>query len=43
MIYYWYLAEEVVFMLLAYAKNTQDDLTAGQMKILRQLVKEEMR
>jgi hypothetical protein len=41
-IYYWYVEDEVFFMLLAYAKNTQEDLTASQLKVLRQLVREEM-
>ena len=41
-IYYWYVEDEAFFMLLAYAKNTQEDLTASQVKILRQLVREEM-
>lgn len=40
-IYYWYVSGNQILMLLAYAKNVQENLTPAQMKILRQLVKEE--
>ena len=40
-IYYWYVSGDQILMLLAYAKNVQDNLTSEQMKTLRQLVKEE--
>lgn len=40
-IYYWVTAEDRIFMLLAYAKNVQDDLTAEQLKVLRIMVQEE--
>jgi hypothetical protein len=40
-IYYWVTAQAQVFMLLAYAKNERDDLTAEQLKVLRALVQEE--
>jgi mRNA-degrading endonuclease RelE of RelBE toxin-antitoxin system len=42
-IYYWATAEDIVFMLLIYPKNRQDDLTPQQLRMLRNLVKEEFR
>ena len=41
-IYYGITAKSQIYMLLAYAKNEQDDLTAEQLKELRALVKEEL-
>lgn len=38
-IYYWD-PPDVVFMLLPYEKNEQENLTAGQLKMLRGVVKE---
>jgi hypothetical protein len=40
-IYYWAPAEDVVYLLLLYAKNEQGTLTAAQEKVLRRLVEEE--
>jgi mRNA-degrading endonuclease RelE of RelBE toxin-antitoxin system len=40
-IYYWYNRAEEFFMLLAFAKNEQEDLTAEQKRILRAVVAEE--
>ena len=40
-IYYWYSEEGVIFMLLAYSKDEADDLSAGEKRLLKQLVKEE--
>lgn len=40
-IYYWDAETEVFFMLFAYPKNVQDDLTPSQLKTLRQIVQEE--
>ena len=40
-IYYWAPARETVLMLLMYGKNEQDDLTAGQLRILKRLTEEE--
>ena len=40
-IYYWQVSEQQIFMLLAYAKNEQDNLTSSQLKVLRKLVEEE--
>ena len=42
-IYYWQADEYQIFMLLAYAKNIQDDLTPAQLSILRKLVKQEFK
>ena len=39
-VYYWQVADDQIWMLLAYAKNERDDLTAGQIKELKQLVRE---
>lgn len=40
-IYYWAMAESVIYLLLAYPKNAQDDLTAQQRRVLRDLVAKE--
>ncbi len=40
-IYYWHVGGGRFYMLLAYAKSERDDLTAGQIKVLRRLVEEE--
>lgn len=39
-IYYWYKNDEIIYMLYAYQKNRQEDLTNDQLKILSKLVKE---
>ena len=39
-IYYWDVSAERIYMLLAYLKNQQEDLTPAQLKQLRQLIKE---
>jgi hypothetical protein len=41
LIYYWDVSEDRIFMLLAYPKNVQDDLTDKQLDILRKIVKSE--
>jgi hypothetical protein len=41
-IYYWASRTETFFLLFAYAKNVQDDLTPSQLKILSKVVKEEL-
>src|ERR1700682_2756325 len=38
-IYYWVKSRSLIYLLLAYAKNAQDDLTAAQLKTLRALIK----
>ena len=42
-IYYWDPPGETFYMLLPYAKNKQEDLTAQQLKALGRLVREEFR
>ena len=39
-IYYWDISAERIYMLLAYLKNKQEDLTPAQLRQLRQLIKE---
>jgi hypothetical protein len=40
-IYYWYVAGSLIYMLLAYSKGQQDDLSAVQKRLLVRLVTEE--
>jgi len=40
-IYYWAVLDSRVFMLLAYAKNEQENLSKDQLKVLRNLVEKE--
>ena len=40
-IYYWYVNEQQIYMLLAYAKNEQANFSAAQLKVLKKLVEEE--
>lgn len=40
-IYYWHGLDDITYMLLAYAKNQQGDLTEAQKRVLQQLVSEE--
>lgn len=40
-IYYWVTARSQIYMLLAYAKNAQEDLSEQQLRTLRALVKQE--
>lgn len=39
-IYYWAVGQEQLLMLFVYPKSERDDLTAAQLKILRQIVEE---
>ena len=39
-IYYWFVGEDEIYMLLAYGKSEKDDLSARELKILRGLVQE---
>jgi hypothetical protein len=39
-LYYWDVPAETIYMLLAYSKNKQEDLTPTQLKMLRQLIKD---
>ncbi len=43
MIYYWRPDEQVFYMLFAYAKTTQEDLTPDQLRVLARLVREELK
>ncbi len=40
-IYYWAVAREQLLMLFLFAKNERADLSADQLRVLRQLVEEE--
>ena len=40
-IYYWSASDRAFYMLYAYSKNEQGDLTAAQARALRKLVREE--
>lgn len=37
-IYYWVNADDQIYMLFAYPKNQQENLTPEQMKVLKQIV-----
>ena len=37
-IYYWVVANDRILMLDIYAKNERDDLSAGELKLLRTLI-----
>lgn len=43
LIYYWQKAEDCIYMLLVYRKSRQEDLTPQQLRILRKLVKENLK
>lgn len=40
-IYFWQVSEDQIFMLLAYAKSDNDNLSPAQIKMLKQVVQEE--
>ena len=40
-IYYWYNPESIVYMLFAYSKDEQDDLSSTEKRVLKRLVKEQ--
>ena len=42
-IYYWAVTDDQIFMLFAYAKNEQEDLTKDQLSVLKKLVESEFR
>ena len=42
-IYYWIQDENTIFMLSIYPKSRKDDLTPRQLRVLRQLVEEELK
>jgi mRNA-degrading endonuclease RelE of RelBE toxin-antitoxin system len=41
-IYYWYVADSEIYLLLAYGKKEKQDLSPKEIKILRTLVEENM-
>ncbi len=41
-IYYWYMADREIYLLLAYGKNEKNDLSPKEVKILRTLVEENL-
>lgn len=41
-IYYYFTEDEQIFMLYAYPKSVKEDLTADQLKKLKQLVEEQL-
>ena len=41
-IYYWVTAKSQIYLLLAYAKNVQEDLTEEQLRTLCALVRQEI-
>ena len=42
-IYYWDPADGVIYLLLLYPKNQQEDLTPGQLRLLRRIVEEDLK
>ena len=42
-IYYWMTSSFQILMLYAYSKSKQEDLSRNEIKVLKQLVEEEMR
>ena len=42
-IYYWDPKSQTVYMLFAYAKGDQEDLTPSQLRVLAHMVREEFR
>jgi mRNA-degrading endonuclease RelE of RelBE toxin-antitoxin system len=43
LIYFWHRGEEVIYMLLAYGKSLQEDLTPEQLRVLARVVREEFK
>ncbi len=43
LIYYWVTTDDQILMLTAYSKTTTDDLSAAQIKMLGQLVADELK
>jgi hypothetical protein len=42
-IYFWHAGDETFYMLFAYPKNVQGDLSPGQLRTLRRLVEQEFK
>ena len=43
LIYYWDKDDDAIYMLFVYPKSDQEDLTPSQLRVLRKLVKEELK
>ena len=43
LIYFWDKDSDTVYMLFVYQKNEQEDLTPNQLRVLRKLVREELK
>jgi hypothetical protein len=41
-IYYWWTGKEQIYLLYAYQKNTQTDLTQDQIRLLGKLIEQEL-
>ena len=41
-IYYWFVNDAEIYMLLAYGKGEKDDLSPKELKLLRELVQREL-
>ncbi len=42
-IYFWEPSEDLIYLLFLFAKNEQEDLTAAQLKMLRQIIEKELK
>ena len=42
-IYYWRVSDSLIYMLFAYSKDEQDDLSARQKRVLAALVRQEFK
>ncbi len=43
MIYFWDKDSDTIYMLFVYQKNEPEDLTPNQLRVLRKLVREELK
>ena len=43
MIYFWDKDSDTIYMLFVYQKNEHEDLTPNQLRVLRKLVREELK
>lgn len=43
LLYFWHPDEEVIYMLFAYGKSHQEDLTPEQLRVLARVVREEFK
>jgi mRNA-degrading endonuclease RelE of RelBE toxin-antitoxin system len=42
-VYFWYVEEGLIYLLIAYSKDEKDDLSASEKRILRSLVEQEFK